>query len=214
MYRGKAESMNILTVRITENGTLSDISKRIIIPCLLSGYTDVSDGKVSRISVFININSSTAIFNSTPPEHLTYDEGAALKLAAEGKRDKCEEYLLERLVNFGYIKKAENNYIPNLVVFDGYDTDKYWRSFKETERKGISETANKIRVLLADACSYANQITKEDLPPLFRDNENMRHVACCNSRFGREYVLKQALRDGWLKYDQNTSVSVGACLYI
>ncbi len=148
------------------------------------------------------------------PEHLTYDEGAALKLVAEGKWDKCEEYLLERLVNFGYIKKAENNYIPNLVVFDGYDTDKYWQSFNETERKGISETANKIRVLLADACAYANQIIKEDLPPLFRDNENMRHVACCNSRFGREYVFEQTLRDGWLKYDQNTSVSVGACLYI
>ena len=148
------------------------------------------------------------------PEFIRYEEALTLEAVAEGKIETCEDMLLERLCDYGYIRKTEKGYEPQIIVFEGYDTDKYLKAFSESEKKMISETAGKIRKILSESNDVAYKVTCEDLPAVFRDDKRMCRFACANNKMDRCNVLEQALSDGWIKYDDNTSKVIGAYIYI
>jgi len=54
----------------------------------------------------------------------------------------------------------------------------------------------------------------EDLPDSIASNENLRFIAFQENGADRRYVLEQALKDGWLVYDDKTSPVIGAYMYL
>ena len=148
------------------------------------------------------------------PSHLTHDEALTLKAVAEGKWSACEPYWLERLLSYGYIKKTDTGYEPTVVVFDGRSKEEYLSLFTEEERALLTKIASKLRKLLREAIDYARKAITMDLPKSIANNEHLSIFACKENLYERRYVLEQALKDGWLVYDEHTSPVIGAFLYL
>ena len=153
------------------------------------------------------------IEKNTPP-YLNAEEAMTLKRVVEGKWEACENTWLEQLQKYGYIRKTDSGYEPTIVVFDGHSADKYWQTFSEAEKEKISHSAREIRNILSDATEFASKVTAEDLPVVFKNNARMCGFACRNSKLARNYILEQAISDGWIKCDENTSKVIGAYMYI
>ena len=142
------------------------------------------------------------------PDYLTREESEVLLAIA-----KCEpapKGLCERLADYGYVIRTENGYEPDILVLGSSELT----PFDEMEKTAIQNAVKEIRALLTEAKSYAASVTAKDLPVTFREDERMCHFACVNNYISRSYVLEQALTDGWLKYDENTSKTIGVYLYI
>ncbi len=148
------------------------------------------------------------------PEYLCHEDGYALKLVAEGKWQNCDKTALENLLGFGYIRAEGEGYVPNVLVFKNCDTDKLWNSLSEEDQEKITTLSEQLKTLFKELVAYSNKITKNDLPSRFRENENLCSLACRSTGVDRSDVLEQAVKDGWLKLDENTGKTVGAFLYL
>lgn len=74
--------------------------------------------------------------NNTP-EFLVYDEALTLQSVAEGKWDTCEQYLLDKLVDYGYIRKTESEFEPTIILFDGRTSNEYLSEFTDAEKNSL-----------------------------------------------------------------------------
>ena len=110
--------------------------------------------------------------------------------------------------------KKDSSYEPTIVVFNNDKASEYWTSFSAAERSAITKTVEEIKSIISAANKFAFKITAESLPPMFKNDERMCYFACANNRMSRDIIFMQAIKDGWLKYDETTSRVVGAYLYI
>ena len=148
------------------------------------------------------------------PESLTHEEGYALQLVAKGQWNECYKDMLDNLMKYGYIRKEGEEYIPNILVFDGRASDKYVCNFTEKEQAELRALADRLHALFGELASYSNKVTIDDLPMRFRKDKTICALACGNTGFDRSDVLEQAITDGWLKHDENTSKVIGAYLIL
>ena len=149
----------------------------------------------------------------TPP-YLSAEESDALVKVAKGHWADCGQSVLDRLREYGYIRKNNSACEPAIAVFKQNAPEESWKIFTDDERKLITQTAEEIKGIIAEAKEYAFNLTAESLPPLFRNDERMCYFACINSTMSRDIVLMQAIKDGWIKYGEHTSKAVGAYVYI
>ena len=115
------------------------------------------------------------------PEHLTYAEAYNLWLVCEGKEESAEKGYLEKLLEYGYLKKENDTVIPNILIFN-----------RKAEKSYNAELTARLTALHNEICALIGQAPS----------------------ISRGYVIEQALADGWLKYDENTSPVIGAYIYI
>ena len=153
------------------------------------------------------------IFKNTP-EYLSHDEALTLKSVADGKWNECEDCWIKKLLEYSYITKTESGYKPAIIVFQRKESGEYLAEFTDTERNPIVNTVTEIRRILKEVSEFAYKVTVEDLPATISKNENLCIIACRNNIFGRTYILNEALNNGWLKYDENTSRVIGAYMYL
>ena len=167
-----------------------------------------SDGSFSQYKFkYENIEANT-------PVYLTSEEAYALKLVAEGKWESCDQICLDKLLEYGYIRKNNVGYEPAIVVFKTNEIEKTQLKFSEAVRNSIAHTVEEIKSMISEAKAFAFKVTADSLPPLFKNDERMCYFACNSSTMSRDIVFIQAIKDGWIKYDGNTSKVVGAYIYI
>ena len=147
------------------------------------------------------------------PDYLDHNEAMAIKAVAEGKWESCDKQALERLIEYGYVVKTDMGYHPAIVVF-GMKLNKYTECFTEEEKALIVGYASEIRKIFAGCNEYAVQVTTADLPDELKKDDRMCNFACSNNRIARNYILDQALKDGWIKYDDSTGKTIGAHIFI
>ncbi|MBP3378910.1 MAG: hypothetical protein J6L96_09185, partial [Clostridia bacterium] len=148
------------------------------------------------------------------PSFLCDEESQTLAMVAEGKWAVCEQIWLDKLLEYGYIKKNNTGYEPAIVVLNVGTAENSWMTFTDEERKTITRTVEEIKEIVSEANELAFNLIAESLPPLFKDNERMCYFACSNSTISRNIVFMQAIKDGWIKYTENTGKTVGAYIYI
>ena len=148
------------------------------------------------------------------PDYITNEHAEILKAAAEGRPCDCDENLIQDLLKYGYLRREEGGYVPCIVVFHRRGDETYPERFSETEKREIKETAGRIQCIIAAVNAYAREAVYRDLSKTLKADAHVCALACANSGFDRRYVLEQALGDGWLKYDENTSRVIGAYLII
>ena len=148
------------------------------------------------------------------PSYLCAEESHTLAMVAKSKWESCEQIWLDKLLEYGYIKKNNSAYEPAIVVFNTDTVEKSWMSFTDNERKSITQTVEEIKRIVSDAKEFAFNLTAKSLPPLFKNNERMCYFACSNSTMSRDIVFMQAIKDGWIKNNEHTSKVVGAYIYI
>jgi hypothetical protein len=99
-------------------------------------------------------------------------------------------------------------------VFDGNNTDKYYMKFSKDTKEELTKLSNLVKQLFSDIWVYATEVIKVDLPSSFRNDERLFRTAIGCSAYDRGYVLEQANKDNWLKYDETTSPVIGAYLVV
>lgn len=146
------------------------------------------------------------------PVHISQEEAYSLYLIHEGKIDEVKPYIIENLINYGYLKKSDNGYILQIVVLRKIDS--IIRDFSDVDQKIINDMITDITAYFKIPYDFSNEIIRKDLPKANRENEKLVHFVAESEAFDRKYVFNHALKSGWLRYDENTSNTVGAFLSI
>ena len=145
------------------------------------------------------------------PQILTYADGQGMVAVAEGKSAEVDSAILKRLESYGYIKKADDGYIPTIMVMR-----------KDKSRKMPSEVREHFESLRRKATDIATrhylfcreQIYKE-IPDFLKEDEFQIAHACVNVFTMRGAVLEEAIKQGYLSFDKdNDKQMLGAYLVI
>lgn len=158
------------------------------------------------------------------PDFLTEEETAILRAVVTGKgiRDVA---IAEKLVSYGYLRKGGNDYVPNLTVIREAEIKKFIRYGNRRNHSAKflehAEARGRINQEVLSVMSEMNQVIREiirdDLPRSMRRDEKMLDglvYSLCRHSPALGYVVEQAIADGWLTYNEQTSRSIGAYLQI
>ena len=150
------------------------------------------------------------IENRTPPV-LTYADGQAMVVVAEGKSAEVDGAILKRLESYGYIKKTDDGYIPAIMVMHKNKSRKMPKEIREqfeSLRRKATEIATRHYLFCRE------QIYKE-IPEFLKEYEFQIDHACANIFSMRGAVLEEAIKQGYLSFDKdNDKQMLGAYLVI
>ncbi len=158
------------------------------------------------------------------PDFLTEEETATLRAVAEGKKS-FDESVAETLVSCGYLRKDGMDYIPNLTVISDAVLRRFVRYGKRLKHSPefLEHAAARGRLnqevlsVMAEMNDAVRKIVREDLPRSMRQNEALLDglvYALCRHTPALGYAVEQAVSDGWLTYNEETSPAIGAYIYI
>ena len=145
------------------------------------------------------------------PSVLTYADGQAMVAVADGKSAEVDGAILKRLESYGYIKKADDGYVPTIMVMRKAKSIKMPKEIKErfeSLRRKATEIATQHYLFCRE------QIYKE-IPEFLKEDEFQIAHACVNIFCMRGAVLEEAIRQGYLTFDKdNDKQMLGAYLVI
>ena len=133
------------------------------------------------------------------PNKLNYIDGEAMVAVANGKADEINENTLKRLESYGYIRKTASGYEPNILVFR---KEKCLEMPKET-RKKFDILRHKARDIVAEHYIFCRKQIYKEIPKFLKDNEFQIDHACANIMNLRGAVLEEAIKQGYLSYDES-----------
>lgn len=139
-----------------------------------------------------------------------HQEIAALKLVCEGKAELCEPRHLEKLAEYGMIRRDGENWLPTIAVFRSDGEDKRFKRFTKEEQAAVHDRARRIEAMLAEQYAFIRKAMEDELPERFRKNQQIWEMVNDQTVDSRGYVLEQAFRTGWLRDDETTGRAVGA----
>lgn len=148
------------------------------------------------------------------PIFITNDEATALKMVSEGQAEECDPSTVKQLEEYGYLRKKGSEYEPTIVIFKDGGKEDYLNKFSESEKADITSFAEEIKAVFKETYDFINEVISNDLTAVFKNDERMHKFVCMNSSYSRAYVCDQAITDGWLRYDADTSDAIGAYMYI
>lgn len=150
------------------------------------------------------------IEDRTPP-FLNYADGQAMVAVANGKSAEVDNAILKRLEFYGYIKKADDGYVPTIMVMRKKKSRKMPNEIKEhfeSLRRKATDITTRHYLFCRD------QIYKE-IPEFLKEDEFQIDHACANIFAMRGAVLEEAIRQGYLTFDKdNDKQMLGAYLVI
>lgn len=144
------------------------------------GYLSHDENEVKKDIDFGQFKFMFKNIHEKTPDHLNWPEAYTLWLVCSGRTEACEKSYLEKLLEYGYLKK-DDAILPNVVIFD--------RNAEKTYNEQLTEKLTSLR---------------DDIYSLFKQAPDIE----------RGYIVEQAIFDGWLKYDDNTSKTIGAYIYL
>ena len=144
------------------------------------------------------------------PYWLSDSEIRALALCVRGLSELAEEDDVGKLIEYGYIQKKGRLLEPSLVVFDSKENV----VFEKEEKRNLVYIDAEITDLLQRALQKTSDIIKAELPEKFFENPNQYNHALQTLSINNDYICEQALKDGYLKYDERTSPTIGNFIFI
>ena len=148
------------------------------------------------------------------PDYLSHKESVTLLQIVQNNASDCDGKVLERLVDYGYVRKTASGYEPAIVVFENGQSDAHIAQFTEEEVQHIRALTAEIVAILQDLFDYVHELNLKDIPASFAKNPKIKDFAASYSSFDRSIVLEQAVADGWIKFDEHSSRAVGAFIYV
>ena len=158
------------------------------------------------------------------PDFLTEAETAALRAAVTGKGIP-DASVAENLISYGYLRKEGDTYVPTVAVIREAEHKKFIRygkrrnhSAKFLEHAEARGRLNQeVLSVMAEMNQEIREIVRDDLPRSMRRDEKLLdglvYSLCCHSP-ALGYVVEQAIADGWLTNNEQTSRSIGAYIYL
>jgi len=81
------------------------------------GYLSYDMNEIKKDIDFAQFKFQYKSIGDKTPTHLSWNEAYTLWLVCSGRTESCEKSYLEKLLEYGYLKK-EGSIIPNVVIFD------------------------------------------------------------------------------------------------
>ena len=137
--------------------------------------------------------------SSKTPVHISYEEVKALVAAADSDTSSVPQKILDTLVDYGYLKKDVTKYLPTFLVIKKGNI-KQRTSEQETEHQKLFDEAVKIGF---SHYMFCRGLIHADIPDFFKDNRYQIDHACANIYEMRGAVLEEAIKIGYISYDEN-----------
>lgn len=146
----------------------------------------------------------------TPPV-LTYAEGEAMVAVANGNSSEVNESVLKRLESYGYIRKTDEGYLPTILVM-------HKTGMGEVPKEDLCEydsLRDKARKIAERHYLFCRELIYKEIPDFLKDNEFQIDHACANIFAMRGAVLEEAIKEGYLSFDENKDKQIlGAYLIL
>jgi len=150
------------------------------------------------------------ITNKLQANPLTYIDGQALVSVAKGNSADVDGAVLQRLVNYGYIQKTDNGYIPTILVFRG---DKQ-RSIPKKSKPHYDGLRRKVLDIATAHYLFCREQIYQEIPEFLREDTYQVDHACANIFTMRGAVLEEAIKQGYLSNKNTENRILGAYLVI
>lgn len=145
------------------------------------------------------------------PVHLNYEEGRALVNVAGGDWSGVRQSVLDRLERYGYLKKEGDRYRPTFLVIQ-----------KSRIRPRTPEQEAVYRTLWEEAVQirqehdrFCCEVIEAEVPDFLRKDRHTIDHACSNMAVMRGAVFEEALRTGYIVYeDDDPRIMLGAYLIL
>ncbi len=153
--------------------------------------------------------------SSRTPSFLTDEESKILFDIASG--NKTEEHsieIIEKLSDYGYLKKAEDSYIPAFVILNMEEIKNTVKSMDENTVAELTELSEHVKELMKSLYDEVDKIVCGDLPAVFSEDIFQRRLAVSACYFRRGYVMSEALNSGYLLPADKVSKAIGAYIHL
>ena len=137
------------------------------------------------------------IEKQTPPV-ITYRDGQGMVAVARGQSSEVDEAVLQRLESYGYIRKTEEGYVPTVMVMR---REKVQNMPKEV-RQQFEALRYQARDIATQHYLFCREQIYKEIPEFLKDDEFQIDHACANIFALRGAVLEEAIRQGYLSYDE------------
>ena len=142
---------------------------------------------------------------------ITYADGAGIVSVVKGRSAEVDNEILSRLTSYGYIKKTDDGYIPNILVMRKESADKMTKE----EKAEYDALCKKAVEISKRHYLFCRELIYKEIPEFLRDDVFQIEHACGNIFDIRGAVLEEALRTGYISYDENAdNRGLGAYLRI
>ena len=150
------------------------------------------------------------IEDRTPP-FLNYADGQAMVAVANGNSAEIDKTILKRLESYGYIKGTDEGYVPTIMVMY---RDKS-RKMPQDVRREFEELRCKATEIATRHYLFCREQIYKEIPEFLKQDEFQIDHACANIFAIRGAVLEEAIKQGYLAFDQNNDKQMlGAYLII
>ena len=150
-------------------------------------------------------------FGETHTPTLNYSDGQGLVAVANGNCSEVDETILKRLEKVGVVKKTSDGYVPTILVMRR-------AKFKEMPKdagKRFEELRHKARDIAAKHYLFCREQIYKEIPEFLKNDEFQIDHACANIFAMRGAVLEEAIKQGYLSFDENKdNRALGAYLII
>ncbi len=149
------------------------------------------------------------------PLHIKFEEAQALKAVVLGDISGVRAAVLEDLVGYGYLKKENGAYIPTFYVRIENNIVKR----TEAQQAEYDRIYREVCDILRSHYTYCRDLVLAEVPEAMRDEPHLVNFACTEFPMEiRGTVLEEALRTGWLTYndepDEGKNRALGALMFI
>lgn len=146
----------------------------------------------------------------TPPP-LSYADGKALVEVACGNAQEADIAILKRLESYGYIQNTSAGYAPTIMVICKNKAHKMPKKVQDE----FETLRFKARDIAAKHYLFCRELIYKEIPEFLKDDAFQIDHACANIFSMRGAVLEEAIKQGYLTFDNNNDKQIlGAFLVI
>lgn len=181
-------------------------------------------GYHSQTNGFVHYRFGYGGIDSRTPDNLSEAATGVLHRIVTGE-SVGESDIVPELGKYDYIRMRDGRYIPHIVVFDEREIKKFLAFCDKKEFSesfiGHANARGKLIPGIFESLSAMNDtvgdILRHDLPRSIRQDKHLTGALTrevCRSSCTLGYVIAQAVADGWLRYDADTSRAIGAFMRV
>ena len=148
------------------------------------------------------------------PDFLTEEQTRILHGYATGEIDEQNTAIASELAEKGYLRKIGETYEPTIPVMKIVEIRNAVKSLNAEAVSELTALADHAKKLLEDLYHTISETIQSDLPAAFSEDAFRcdRDYAISINYLAREYVIAEALRQGYLLPAKKVSPVIGACM--
>ena len=148
------------------------------------------------------------------PDFLTEEEVQILHGFITGGIGEQSTAMVTELAEKGYLRKNGETYEPTIPVLKIEDIRNVVKSMNTETVSELTALADRAKKQLEDLYHTISEITRSDLPSAFSEDTFRcdRNYVISHNYLAREYVIAEALRQGYLLPAEKVSPVIGTCI--